>query len=213
MLIGPLGRRDHRAGRSVSDAAGVSGRHKAVLLEVRPEPTQGLEGGIRTDVLIVGEFGVPLAGLERDRRDLRLEASGVPSGLGPLLADQGDPVDFFARYVVAVRQLLRSLGHGQIAIRVAERFPEQILEGATGRPESEAAPPGSTQHVRRLAHGLCATTECHVGTTQQNLFGTLDDGLEPGSAQPVDREGRLLLGDARAEGNVAGQIDGVRRGL
>ena len=164
-------------------------------------------------MLVVCELGLALPGLDRDGHDLRLEATLVPSGLGPLLAVEGDLVGFFTRDLVAPRQLLRRLGHGQIAVRVPERLPEQIFEGAAGRSEPKVAPTGSPQNVRRLAHGLGAPAECHVSATQQDLLGTLDDGLEAGAAQPVDRHGRLLLGDARAERDVARKVDGVRRSL
>jgi len=67
--------------------------------------------------------------------------------------------------------------------------------------------------VRGLAHGLAAAAEHHGRLVEQDLLRALDDGLEAGSAEAVDRECRHLDGKARVQPHVPGEVDGIGRRL
>ena len=119
------------------------------------------------------------------------------------LAPRGEAVHRFAPDAVPLGEALRGLGHGEAAVRVAQRLPQRVLERRR-RPEPQS-PARAPHHVRRLAHGFGAAGEHDVGLAEQDLVRALDDGLEPGAAEPVHGEGRGLDREARPGGRCAGR--------
>ena len=67
--------------------------------------------------------------------------------------------------------------------------------------------------MRRLAHRFAAAGEDDIRLAKQNAVGALDDRLEARPAESVHGDGRRLDREARAEADVAREIDGVGRGL
>src|SRR5207249_2512607 len=111
----------------------------------------------------------------------------------------------------ALGQVFRGLGHGESALWILERLPQEGFEGSGGA--EPQPPPGAAHHVRRLAHGLRAAREHRVRLGQQDELRALRDRLEARAAQPVDRHGGHLDREARLEPDVAGAVDRIRRGL
>ena len=79
--------------------------------------------------------------------------------------------------------------------------------------EAEPPPAGPPDDVGRLAHGLRTAGQADIGLAEQDLLGALHDRLEARPAQPVHGQGGPVLRYPRAQGDVPGEMDGVRRGL
>ena len=60
---------------------------------------------------------------------------------------------------------------------------------------------------------LSVPPEHDLALAEEDLAAGLDDGLESGSAQPIDGDGRCLDGEAGLERHVTGAVDRVARGL
>jgi hypothetical protein len=147
----------------------------------------------------------------RDRHDLVGIDAGVPGRLGARLAPGGVLVDRVARDAVALRQVLRRLGHREITGGIAERFPERILE-RRGRPEPE--PPARAAHdVRRLAHRFGAAHQHHPGLAKADLLRPLGHRLESRRTEAVDGHRRHLDRQADPQPDMTSEIGRVRRGL
>src|SRR5213078_1471014 len=127
--------------------------------------------------------------LHRHGDDFVLERAGVPGALGAFLRGDGYFIDFLAGELVLLREALGGLGHGQAALRILQRFPEQVLERRWPEPESPARAPDD---VRLLAHRFGAAGEYRVGFAEEDQLRALRDRLEPGAAQPVHSDGRRL---------------------
>ena len=138
-------------------------------------------------------------------------APAVPGRLAHAWLRRGVGVDRRAIEPVALGELLRGLRHREPAVAVAQRLPERVLE-RRGRAEPKA-PARAAHHVRRLAHRLGAAGEHDLRLAQQNLVRALDDRLEAGAAEPVDGDRRRLDRQARAQADVAREVDGVGGGL
>ena len=105
-----------------------------------------------------------------------MERAGIPGALRAYLGGDCHFVYFLARELVLLREALGGLGHRQAALRVLQRFPQQVLERR--RPEPQA-PARAAHDVRRLAHRFGAAGEHGVGLAEQNQLRALRDCLEP----------------------------------
>jgi len=87
----------------------------------------------------------------------------------------GDFIDFFSGELVLLGETLGGLGHGQAALRILQRLPQQIFERRRAEPE---APARAAHDVRRLAHRFRATGEHRLGFPEQDQLRALRDRLE-----------------------------------
>ena len=97
-------------------------------------------------------------------------------------------------------------------MRVAQRLPQRVLERR--RPDRAGVPsarPRTTCGAWLIDSVPPASTTSRLA--EQDLLGALDDRLEAGAAEPVDRERRGLDREAGAEADVAREVDGVGGGL
>src|SRR2546430_3257057 len=197
--------REHGGRRAVHDPGRVAGGHEPVLVEVRLQSEQYLERGVRPHVLVLAVLdGLPLL-LDGDRDHFILEHAGVPRLLGALLRGERDLVHFLAGELVALGQVLRRLGHGESALRVLARLPQEVFEGSGG--PAPPTPPGPPHHARGPGHGLPAARVPPVLLAQPAAVRALRDRLEARAAQPVDRHGGDLDREGRRCPPVAGAAE------
>jgi hypothetical protein len=177
------------------------------LLEVRFQREQYLERRLRPHVL-VGAILDRLALLSFDghRNHLVLEYARVPGLFRALLRSKRDFVHFLPVELVLLGEPLSGLGHRKAALRILERFPQEVFEGSG--PQSEP-PAGTAHHVRRLAHGFGAAREDRLGFAEHDELRALGDRLEPRAAEAVHRDRGDFDREARLEPDVAGAIDGI----
>src|SRR2546422_428678 len=158
-----------RDGTAVHDPGRVAGGDEPILLEVGLEAEQYLQRGFRSHVLVLAVLdGLPLL-LDGDPDHLVLEDTGIPRLLGALLRCERDLVHFLAGELVALGQVFRRLGHGESALWVLERLPQEVFEGSGGA--EPQPPPGAAHDMGGLAHGLRATPEHRVRLAQQGEIG------------------------------------------
>ena len=213
-LVGErLARQDQRRG-AVADARGVAAVTTPSFLKYGRQLGQRLGRGVGAHVLVGGPgLGLPLFRFWiGDRHDLVGEDAGVPAALARGLARaprKRPPPRARCRYCSARFSAVSAIGRPQWVSRSASQSVSSS-GGAWPEPESPAR---AADHVRRLAHRLGAAGEHHLRLAEQDLLGGLDDGLE---AEPQSRftvSGRGLDREAGAESDVAGEVDGVGRGL
>ena len=169
--------RDHRRRRAVADPRGVPGGHQTVLLEVRLQATEPLERGLGPHVLVGAELDVLALHFDGNRHDLVLEDAIVPGLLGALLGAEGDFIHLAPREFVLLRELFGGFRHREAALRVLERFPQQVFERCRG-PQSQA-PAGAVHDVGCLAHRFRPAAQHGLGLAEQDELSALGDGLEP----------------------------------
>src|SRR5882762_2176829 len=206
--LGIVRARDDRRRGTVHDPGGVARGNEPVLPEIWLEGEQHLERGIGSHVLIGAILSrLTLLSLHRHRYDLVLEDARVPGLFGAALRRECHLVHVFPGQLILLRQPLGGLGHGEAALRVLERFPEEVFERGR-RPESQA-PARTAYHVGGLAHGLRAAGEHRLRFTQENELSAFGDRFEPRATQPVHRDGRDLDRQSRLESDVPGAVDRV----
>ncbi len=195
---------------AVHNAAGVAGRDQPVFLECRGQRGQSFQSGVRAPVVILSgdDRAAPLA--DFNWNDFFLQPAGTISGLGCLLAPQGIGVAFLAGNLQFGGDVLRRFGHAEATVAVVEGGPERIFEFAFTQAESGAR---SANHMWRLRHVFHASGQHQSGFPQQNLPGSLKDGLQSRAAQPVDGQGRHFLRNACLQPDVPGSVEGIGTGL
>ena len=129
--------------------------------------------------MFVGRPGPGLACLpvfERDRHHFVGKVTARPGLSGARLAQRRETVYRLPADAVLLAQVLRRFGHGESALRVAQRLPETVLQG---RRRTEAEPPArAPHHVRGLAHTLGPPGQHHFRLAQEDLLRPLSHGFE-----------------------------------
>src|SRR5437773_2705343 len=200
--------RNHGCGGAVHDSGGVPRGDEPVLPEIRLEGEQHLERRVGPHVLVGAIFGrLTLLSLHRHRHYLVLEHACVPGLLGALLGRERHLVYFLPSQLVFLGEALGGLGHGQAALRVFERLPEEVLE--RGRRPQPHAPPRAAHHVPGLARRLRAAGEPPRRSTPKTELSASGERFEPRAAQPVDGDGRDLDRETCLEPDVTGAVDRV----
>ena len=72
-----------------------------------------------------------------------------------------------------------------------------------------AAPPGGGDGIGNPGHMLHAAGQDDIRHAGLDHGHSRDDGLHPGDADPVDRDGRDRIGDTGQQGGDAGDVEGV----
>ena len=191
-----LAGRDEQRGGAVGDLRRVAGRHHAVLPEHRAQPGQRLEVGAAADALVGRHPG--------DRGQLGLDRAAVGGRGRPGVAAYGDLVDVGAGQPPA-------LGHDLGAD--ALRDQPVVVAGAHPGPEGQAGPLGDGAQHGHPAHRLDAAGDRDVVVPGHHARGGHVHRLLRGPALPVDGHPDHVLGPARREDGVAGDVDGLLTGL
>jgi len=185
------------------DARGVAGGDGAVLAERGAQAGHAFDGGIVADVLVVDDLDVTLAALDRDGRDLVLEAAGFLRRRRLLLRGSGVGVLLFAADLVPGRDVLGGVAH----VVAVERIPEAVLQH--GVDELHAPHLGAVAQVggvRGQAHALHAAGGDDGAFTGADLLRGQCDGAQARAAHLVDAERRFTIRQPGRPRRLAGRV-------
>ena len=141
--------------------------------------------------------GSPFGWANVDRHDLVVEAAGLRGGHRAPVRLERECVLVLARDAVALGDVLGGLAH---RVRVAQLLHARVREAPADRRVGDLrvaareAALGLQHHERRARHRLDAARQHELRLAEPDLARGLDDGLEPGRAEPVDGHARHLLG-------------------
>ena len=189
-------------GGAVVDGGGVGGGDGAVRLEGGPH---GLELGLVEvlDLVVAVDDDVGLAAAARhlDGDDL-LEEAGLGGGLGLLVRVDGVVVLVLAGEAVVRGAELALQAHVLLLVGVRQAVLEDAVDEGLVTVLGAVAEVG--QVVGRVGHGLGAAGDDDGRGAEHDVLGAQLDGLEGRGADLVHRRGDGGLGEAGADGALAG---------
>jgi hypothetical protein len=144
-----------------------------------------------------------------DRRDLAAEEARRLRRERAFKTARGIGVDLSPRDLVAAREVLSGVAHGDVGGRIAQRFPEKILEidGA----HAEAAHGVGCDRI--AAHRFGADAQREPDRLMRDDVRGLDQHLEAGAADSLHHMRGHLDRDAGIESDMAGQAVGIEARL
>jgi hypothetical protein len=158
----------------------------------------------------------PLLLGDGDRHDLAVEPPAVDRGDRLLLRGQREGVLTLAVHGPALGDVLGGLAH---RVRVVELGEARIEEAPAERRVLELARatvergPGLGHDIRRPGHRFDTAADEHVAVTDRDRVGRRVDRLEPGPAQPIDRQPADLDRQPGEEEGHPGHVAIVLAGL
>lgn len=66
--------------------------------------------------------------------------------------------------------------------------------------------------MRRLAHVINTTSQRDLRDSRENILSAVNNGLEAGSAQPIDSQGGPVDGNAAVQAHMTGQVNAIDGG-
>jgi len=151
----------------------------------------------------------PFEGLALHRRDLAGEKARLLGGERALEAARGIGIDLRPRDLILARQILGGVAHARVGRRIAQRFPQKILEVD----RAHAKPAHRVGSDRIAAHGFRPDTERKPDILVGNEIGGLHQHLEAGAADPLHHVRGHLDRHAGIKPDVARQAVGVEARL
>jgi hypothetical protein len=123
-LFSFLSAHDHQRCCTVIDAGGICGRYSAFLGKGRAKLLHRFHCCPMTNVLVILNHNIALAGLHRERGDLILELAGFLGSFCLVLGGNGELVLLLARDLPFLGNVLCGLAH-MVAV---ERVPQAVLD-------------------------------------------------------------------------------------
>ena len=193
---------DRRAG--VVHARRVAGGDGAVRLEHRLQLRQRLHRGVRAHVLVPGELGRPLLRLDLDRHDLARRRCPPPAARAARRCDSTENSSCSSRLMSCDSARFSAVTPMWMSLKGSVSPP---TTGSTIAVSPMRRAPARVRHpVGAAAHRLGPAGDRDVGFARRDRLGGRHDRLHAGAAQPVDREGGHLLGDARLDRDHARHV-------
>ena len=199
-LLGERATHQQQRRGAVGVGARVTGRHRAIRLERRPELRESLRCRLRAHELVLRERqfvhlllgALPAHTLDGHRDDLRVEAAVHRRGRGLLLAAQSPRILLRSTHLPPLGHALRGESHADVRLHRV-RVEPRVIAGH-----------------RDLAHHLDATREHDVSHAAHDLHGAVRDGLESGGAEAIDGLRRHVDRDSRAQRAEPRDIESLR---
>ncbi len=190
---------DERGG-AVVDAGGVARRHRAFLVEGRPQLADRVESGAVLGIFVGVDDDVALARLDRDRDDLILELAGLLRGLGLVLRFDREVVLLLARDLILLGDVLRRVAH----VVAVEGIPQAVLDHGVDHVEvAHLHAVAQMGAMRGHAHGFLAARDDDVGIAVEDRLVAERDGAQARAAQLVDAPSGALDRNAGADRRLA----------
>ena len=211
--LGILARRDEAHGSAVVLPAGVAGGDRRLGVLAQPHRLEGRErlcGDIGAGVLVNVDDDLAPADVRGHRHDLLGERAVLLGLQGALVGLHGELVLLLAGDGVLTAQVLRGLEHAPLDVvtmpaRSGARAREHVVHGEAAR--GAAADVGGVESG--VAHAFGAAGDHDGARAGLHAQHRVDDGLQPGSAAPVDLDAR----DPHRQAGVQGDDSPDRRGL
>ncbi|MCY1505121.1 hypothetical protein D9M68_393180 [compost metagenome] len=195
-------------GCAVVDAGCIAGRHRADGAEWRRQAGKLFDGRLARVFVVLDARRLALAPLDRIRGDFASETPALLCRRRAGLAAQRKAVLVFARDGKLGRDVFGGLRHGVDAVLGFHDWIDEApayrrvmdfgaaLERALGLGHDEG----------RARHAFDAAGDDNLGFTQPDRAGGVADGVQPGTAKPVDRRSGYRFGQPREQGSHARDV-------
>ena len=186
------------------------------IAERRLQLGKALQSRIGARMLVAIDDGRrPLAARYLDGDDLLGEIAALLRRLRPHLAAPGEGVLVRPRDLELLGDVLRRLRHGIDAVlRLHQRIDETPADGGVVHLDRTLERLGALrQHERRARHRLDAAGDDEVLLARTDRARGRADGVEPGTAEPVDGGAGDAVRQAGQQGRHPGDVAVVLAGL
>jgi hypothetical protein len=168
-----------------------------------------LQRGAGPDVLVGIDHHVALAGRDRDRHDLVLEAAGLLGRLGLVLGGHREAVLLLPGDLPFLGDVLGGRAH----VVAVEGVPQAVLDHRVD--ELHVAHLGAAAHMGRVGgerHRFLAARHDDAGIAVGDLLHRDRDGAQPRAADLVEAPGGLVVRDPRVDRRLPGRVLPLRGG-